>query len=527
MERACSTPEVLGTSMARRLRLIGESVGVGLLAGLVVVAYRVLLEDASGLRTRAYLFLESAGAAAVTGWFMVLILAGVLSGWLLLLAPLAGGSGIPQVKGFLMRQVDLKWFRELLVKFAGGLLALGFGLSLGREGPSVQMGASTGLGFSRGLRRTPLEEKSLVTAGASAGLAAAFNSPLAGVVFALEELHRHFSPILLVSAMTASVTADLVSRSFFGLEPAFRFENLSPLPLSRYPFVLLLGILVAVLGKLFNGSLLWMQTHYGQNRRIPPLLRPVPVFVLAGVIGFMAPRLLGGGHHLIEELTHTRMLLGVLILLFLGKLLFTTFAYSSAVPGGIFLPILVLGALVGKGFGGILFQEGLIAEPMVINFMTLAMAAYFTAVVRAPITGSILITEMTGSFRHMLPLVVVSLVAYVVTDLIHSRSLYDVLLDRMMERKKPGRQKKNLTRARLLLEIPVAWGSRIADRQIREVDWPAGALIVGVRRGEAEWLPEGSMQLLPGDCLLVLVHRDDGPELKRTLLELGEHPDGP
>ncbi|MDG9688473.1 chloride channel protein, partial [Streptomyces sp. DH18] len=128
--------------------------------------------------------------------------------------PMISGSGIPQVEGVLLRELDMTWWKVILGKFFGGVLSIGSGLSLGREGPSVQLGAAIGQGFSKVFRRIKIEEKYLITSGASAGLAAAFNAPLAGAMFALEEVHKNFSPLILLSALSSALSADFIASSF-------------------------------------------------------------------------------------------------------------------------------------------------------------------------------------------------------------------------------------------------------------------------------------------------------------------------
>jgi H+/Cl- antiporter ClcA len=163
-------------------------------------------------------------------WIGVLIIIGYIVGLMVKHEPMISGSGIPQVEGVLLRKLDMSWWRVILGKFIGGILSIGSGLSLGREGPSVQLGAAVGQGFSKVFKRVKIEEKYLITSGASAGLAAAFNEPLAGVMFALEEVHKNFSPLVLLSALSA----DFIASGFFGLKPVFTFVNLTTLPLNLY-----------------------------------------------------------------------------------------------------------------------------------------------------------------------------------------------------------------------------------------------------------------------------------------------------
>lgn len=501
------------------LKVVFEGVIIGAIIGVIVVAYRMCIGYADEVRSLIYEGLKSKSVLHIIGWFIILILAGLFLGKLVEKVPMSKGSGIPQVKGFLIRQIKLDWVKELIAKFIGGIISLGFGLSLGREGPSVQLGATTGLGFSRIFKRFHLEEKYLVTAGASAGLAAAFNAPLAGVMFAIEELHRNFSPIILMCAMGASITADFITSHFFGLAPVFNFKEVPILPLKYYFYIVILGVIVGVLGKLFNSSLLLLQKYFGQNKKIKTIYKPIIPLLISGVIGLAYPMLLGGGHELIVSLSKGQIVLGVLILLFVLKLSFTVICYCSGVPGGIFLPILVLGAIIGKGFGTVAIDTFGMSPEFGMNLLILGMAAYFTAVVKAPITGSILITEMTGSFNQLLPLILVCMVAYIVTDLINCKPIYESLLENMIEHK-DGNWLKESCNNKVVLEIPVTLGSQIEHKRVRNISWPLNCLIVAIKRGDNEVIPNGDFKVYSGDLLIVLTDENTATDLKPKLLAM-------
>jgi len=220
-----------------KLKIVSEGIIVGIISGLIVVLYRYVIEEMSHLIKNVY-SLQVDKPAFIPVWFLILVLTSYIVGRLVKKDPMISGSGIPQVEGVLLRRLKMDWIKVIVGKFVGGVLALGAGLSLGREGPSVQIGAAVGQGFSRVFNRVKIEEKYLITSGASAGLAAAFNAPLAGVIFALEEVHKNFSPIVLLSAMSASLTADFVSKHFFGLHPVFNFAKLQGLPLKYYIYLI-------------------------------------------------------------------------------------------------------------------------------------------------------------------------------------------------------------------------------------------------------------------------------------------------
>ena len=496
-----------------------QSILIGVLSGIVVVGFRLLLEYADLFRVRAYEFLRTAHPGYLAGWVLLVLSVGVFLGWACGKRPMIRGSGIPQIKGALLRKMSLEWLPELPLKIITGVLGIGFGLSLGREGPSVQIGAYIGKGVLGIARRPAVERKYLITSGAAAGLAAAFNAPLAGVLFALEELHKHFSPLLLACAMGASVAGDFVASRFFGLGPAFDFHQIQPLPVTMLPWVILLGALCAVLGDLFKRSLYAAQDLF-PALKIPSILRPAAILLLSVPLGFFLFDVSGGGHALIETLWKEGLGIGFLILLLVSKIGFSALSYGSGTAGGIFLPLLACGALTGKLFGTILNGMGLALTGDSLNFMILGMAAFFTGVVRAPVTGAVLILEMSGNFNHFASLISVCLVAFVVGDLIRSKPVYDILLERLLARN-PGAFKPVHGR-KVILEIPVAEGSCLSHKLVRDIPWPSECLVVGVERGEDHLIPRGATKIHPGDLLHVLVDEEDAGEVKSTLLGMGE-----
>ena len=501
-----------------RYALILEGVAVGAIAGVVVVAFRYLLGYAEILlhnilnygRTHVWF---------VPVWFLILAAAAVIVTLLLKWDSLISGSGIPQVEGEIMGEIDECWWRVLTAKLAGGLIGLGCGLSLGREGPSSQLGAMAAKGFSRLTKRVKTEEKLLMTCGATAGLSAAFNAPIAGVLFSLEEIHKHFSPEILLSSMAASITSDFVSRNVFGLKPVFTFNITHMMPLSTYAHVLILGVIIGLMGVVYNTCLSKSQDLY---QKIPgQTLRLLIPFMMAGVFGFLYPSVLGGGHSLVEVLSSGEMVIGSMCLLFVVKFVFSMVSFGSGAPGGIFLPLLVMGAVIG----GIYFNAvGMVSgslDGLLGNFIILGMAGYFSAIVRAPITGIILISEMTGSFSHLLTLSMVSLAAYLVPDIMRCAPVYDQLLHRLLAKQNPEK-KAVLTGEKVLVEGMIFHGSAAEGMKVSEIAWPKTCLVVSLMRGEAEFVPRGDTKLLAGDKIVVLCDETAEGQLHRTLQEFCE-----
>lgn len=421
------------------LRLLLEGLAVGLGAGISISIFRYLLAGSEILRPVIYHNLREALADGQWQWLALYILSFIIIAYLLKLIvarePMCTGSGIPQIKGILQGDMSMRWFSVLWSKIIGGVLAIGAGMSLGREGPSVQIGACVGQGLSQTSRRTRFEIRILMTAGAGAGLAAAFNAPLAGVIFGLEEMQKTISPAMLLIGITASITAATVTEVVFGMSPVFSMGYLLPLPLNLFDVLVVAGIVIGLLGRLFNIALAYSLNTYSRLG-LSGMKKPLVPLALAGILGFVLPEILGGGNLLVDSLVVTDYTIGFLCLLFVGKFLFTMICFGSGVPGGIFLPMLVLGAAGGAVLAKLLVLAGLLPAMYYADIIVFGMAAYFSAVVKSPVTGSILILEMTGSFQHMLALLVVSLIAYVISDLTGGRPVYDELLDRALGKSK-------------------------------------------------------------------------------------------
>ncbi len=489
-----------------RLKLIFEGILTGAFAGLVVVCFRLMLGWTGKELPKVFAFLRSNAFSWTALWFVSLIISGLILAWLIKVVPMSTGSGIPQVKGILSGFWRFDWLKVIGAKFIGGLLAIGAGLSLGREGPSVQLGAAAGQGISRLLRRTSMEEKYLLTSGSSAGLSAAFNAPLAGVMFALEELHKNFSPVVLASAVASSVTAVFVTREVFGQSSVFDFHNIPVLPFHYYLYVVVLGLLVGAFGVYFNSSLVRFQVFYEKLPLVPQKLKPAIPLIAAGFLGFVLPQALGGGDDLINSLPQMHYTLSLLLVIIAVKFYFTMLSYGSGVPGGIFMPLLAIGALSGNVYGSLAAQY-LHVEPMYVNnFIILAMAAYFSAIVKAPITGSVLIMEMTGNMEQLLPLITVCMSAYIASDLFNGKPVYDVLLNRILAKHrtayKPSPQEHD--EEKHILEKVVSLGAPACDKKICDIDWPENSLLVGIRRGDAELIPAHDTIIYPGDYLIVM-----------------------
>ena len=501
----------------RKLYILIHGILVGILASVVVVLYRLALGYAEDFAFWIY-DIEREKLWLVPIFIIILGIVGYIVGKIVEKNPMVSGSGIPQTKGVLLGYLKNNWITTIVYKFIGGVLSIGSGLSLGREGPSVQLGASVGEGISKKLKCTRVEKKILISSGGAAGLAAAFNAPLAGVMFALEEIYKYFSPLVLLSTMAAAVSADFVSKQIFGIKPVFNFGEAKSIPLDHYWVLIILGIVLGLLGAFYNKILLLSQKLYKKIEFVSMPVKNIIPFVTAGILGIVFPYVLCGGHRVIEEL-HLETTIPFLLLLLIMKFLFSMISFGSGSPGGIFFPLLIIGATIGAIFGNVSINFLGIDSIFFNNFIILAMAGYFTAIVRAPITGVILITEMTGSFSHLLSLTIVSITAYIVADLTKSKPVYDSLLENQLKGKNIEGYSGDDSE-KIVINAVVHYGSDIAGKKVRDISWPSNTLVLSIKRGEEEILPRGNTEIKPGDYLVIIADLNKEAIIRKEILEL-------
>lgn len=491
----------------------------GIITGFVVSFYRWGLEKVSYIRE--YFFEESLinkPLLFLVVWGIFIII-GFLIDFLYRKYPRTSGSGIPQVKALILgRMIYKKWFQELLAKFIAGILSIGAGLSLGREGPSVQLGSYIGYGFSKIFKRNYKDRNYLIISGSSAGLAGAFGAPVAGVMFSIEEIYKYINGKLLMCVFLSSIAANFVGRRIFGIQTAFNIIINYPLEINYYlQFVLyiLFGIVIAFFGKLFTYSLLKAQDIFN-GVKAARWLKISSIMSLSFFLCIVFPEVLGGGHDLAESLVHRKETIIFLGLIFVLKLIFTVISYSTGFAGGIFLPMLVLGALVGKIFGEIVDFLLLTGGDFTTHFIVLGMAAYFVSVVRAPLTGAILILEMTGSFVLLFAIVIVSVVSYYITELLKQEPIYEILYDRM-RKDDIVKNQKNMNKT--IIKIHVMEGSELSRKTITEAFSLDEVLVVSIIRDEIEKIPNGHTVIKAGDVLVILLPENRVSEVKEALIK--------
>jgi len=493
---------------------------VGILTGLTVSFYRWILHVVGHIREHFFKAQDLNNPLKLILVLVLFITVGLIINFIAEKYPKISGSGVPQVKGILMKQLKyVKWSIEFVAKFVTGVMGIGCGLSLGREGPSVQLGSYIGHGISEIFKRNDITERYLVTCGSSAGLAGAFGAPLSGVIFSLEELHRIITSKLLICTFMASVVSDFIGRRFFGMQTAFDIAAIYPKninPYFHFGLIIMFAIFISVFGKIFTVTLIKAQDIF-KGIKLSKYVKVSFVMVLSFVLCLVLPEVTGGGHELAEGLArNNNQMLSFLIIIFVAKLLFTAISYATGFAGGIFLPMLVLGAILGKIYAMVLTNILDLGPEYIPHYMILGMAAFFVAVVKAPLTGTILILEMTGSFEHLLALATVAVVTYYVTSILHLEPIYEILYERM---EKDSCEVKNDC-DRVVVNIPVKHDSVLDDKLISEVHWATDILVVAILRDHEELIPNGDTRIEEGDIVTILVPKAKVDNMKAELFKL-------
>ncbi|WP_251547398.1 ClC family H(+)/Cl(-) exchange transporter [Limosilactobacillus caecicola] len=479
------------------IRQIGRAIVIGIVTGLLVSVFRLLIQSALSGVIACFQYFHHHPWWLVP-WAVGSVVIALLLGRMSQKNPNIKGSGIPQVEGQLTGQFDEQWWPVLWRKFVGGIFGIGSGLFLGREGPSIQLGATIGQGLAEHNHVTKIERRVGIASGAAAGLSAAFNAPIASSMFILEEVYHNFSPLVWLSVFISAVCANGVSMTFFGLRPDLDLPHQVLFPANQYIHLLILGIILGILGRVYQYTILRLGTWSRKVTWLKPAWYPVVPFLLVIPIAWYWPVTLGGGNNLIVSLPHLSLSIPFLFGILLLRFVFSMISYGSEIPGGIFLPILTLGAVIGACYCATLISLGLVSKAYLGNYIIYAMAGYFACISKAPFTAILLITEMVGSMTHLMPLAVVAVAAYVVNDVLGGLPVYMAMFNNFIHRR-PRKELSGMTQ----MTVSIFAGATLDGKLIKDFVWPKGSLVLAIYRGEEELVPRGQTKLQVGDTLVI------------------------
>ena len=396
------------------------SILIGALTGMAVVAF-ILLTERLGMK------LYPVGSAA---WrrFFIPVLGSIGMGYLLFrYFPDARGSGVPQTKAALYAREGVITGGTIFGKFFCTAATLASGIPLGREGPSVQVGAGIASVLGRRLGLQPRHVRALIPAGAAAAIAAAFNTPLAGVIFSLEEIIGDLHAPVLGSVVLASATSWLVLRMLLGNNPLFQVPQYQLVHPAEFAIYAVLGVVGGLVSVAFTKLLLGLRARFLGLPKWTRWFQPAAGGLLVGLMGWWVPQVLGVGYGYVGDALNGRMALRLMALLVVLKLLAVTVSYASGNAGGIFGPSLFIGAMVGGALGSVAHHLWPAYTALPGAYALVGMGTLFAGILRAPMTSVLMIFETTHDYAVIVPLMISNLVSFFISSRMQRQPIYEVL----------------------------------------------------------------------------------------------------
>ena len=433
--------------------------------------------------------------------------------------PECRGGGIPRAEGVLRGVLSFRWFLTLVGTFFGSIISFFCGLPVGSEGPAVLMGTSVGCMCGSVSKNKSTWNRYVMTGGAGAGFAVATGAPLAGILFALEEIHKRFTPMLVICVSVSVVSATYVNHllcGIFGLNPSlFEIHALPSFEIGHIGYLIVLGVLTALAVGVFDKSIdlfRKLTKRFSKFLSVPTKL--VIIFLVTGILAFVLKDAVYSGHDVIHDVFEHNKSAVVLLGLFLLRLLLMLFITDSGATGGIFIPTLAIGALASALSGKILVLFGLPNE-LLGTVVLLGMCAFIGGTLRAPLTASVLFLELTGQFTNLLFVTVVIFTVNFITEMLNQKPFYDIALENMEHIQNEGKHPEIAC-----FEMKVSKNAFVVGKAVRDIMWPHSSVVVSIKRAEEQkddMDNDGEKKLFVGDTLVIRAKFFDENELKGLL----------
>ena len=518
------------------IELVAVGSITGVMVGAIVTLFNILVHEGEHISRDVYAYVR-ANPAFIPLLFLALVAGAFIIGVLVNISSVIRGCGVPQAEGATRGIVRFKWWRDTIAMFTASLLSIFMGLSIGAEGPSVLIGATAGDGVASTLRRNQMIRKYQITGGACTGLAVASNAPLTGMAFAFEEAHKRFTPEVFICAFSSVVFGVLTRTLIYNLlnmevVSAFHSYVFHEMPMRYYGYVVLAGLVCGFLGYGFT-KLCFLMRRLFKKMRVKNdwwthVSRIITAVLIGGAVSLASALVMGGGHELIESLgTHGGTgeyvkesilglpLLWTLLIVLMLKIFVTSVNVGSGIPCGIFIPIIAIGACVGAMLNNVWLEIDPAIAPYCDLLVMICMAAFFTTVVRAPITSIVMICEFTGSFAPLLPVIIAVSIGYIIGEMLRTEGIYEELLEIYEE--ETGIHERA---EKVVFTLTVENGSMAVGRAVRDVLWPGNARVKELMREDEHILPDGGTVLHAGDVLTVVVKTDEPEKIKDELLHI-------
>lgn len=461
---------------------------VGIVTGALVFAFRVVSEWVILLSEHIFAF------AHTHTWGVPVVVAGAVAvaalvSLCLLYSPHSRGGGIPTAVALMRGLITFKWLRNLIFVFVSALFSYLCGIPLGNdEGPAVQMGTAVGRGTSYiGGKKHRGWSRYLMTSGATTGFAVATCAPISGVLFGLEEAHRRFSPLLLMSSATGVLCGMGMLRLLClltgrgDLLSLFHFTLVEVLPLRSIWISVLIGILCGLGAYLFALATLKIRALLHKiPRNVHPFFKVAPVFAVVALIGcfFYEQNVIGTGHHLIEALIANRQIWYLSLVLLLVRAVLVILSSDVGATGGLFTPVLTFGALIGSMTAELLIAVGAMNEQYFPLLVVIGMASFFSASIRTPLTAGVFAIEVFSGFSNIFSIFAAILVSYVIVETIGVTSINEIAIERELHHEHRGKRRLTVD-----VELTVQPQSFAIGKEPRDILWPSFCHVLSVRKG--------------------------------------------
>ena len=493
----------------------------GALTGFTVFFFKLLAKKAEGFSRAIYSFAEG-NLLYIAVLFILLTLLAVATYFLHKRIPEAKGGGIPRTEGILKGALFFRHIRTLVGTVTGSMISFIAGIGVGSEGPSVLIGTALGKVSATRIKNRHAWQRYIMSSGASAGFAVATGAPLSAVLFSLEEVHKRFTPLLIMTVSSAVATAsfinELLSSAMGAGVSLFEIASLKALSLRDIGYVFLLAVITSLFVTLFDCTIeLMSRLRKKRNFKTPPLVKLVLLFLSSGVFAIYASDAVYSGHLVIERVLEKSYTLLPLVALLVIRLAFLIFVTRSDATGGIFIPSLAIGALISGVTAEVFIMLGMPSD-LFATITLLGTCSFIGGMMRSPVMASVFFVELTGQFSSFLFVIVATFISGAIIEFFDKKNFYDRVTEKM-ERE----QNKDKTPEIKTFEVAVAENSFVADKMVRDIMWPSSAVVVSVYRDGKEvsfYENLADVRLLSGDTIRVRVQVLDEDDVRGDLADL-------
>ncbi|MBQ7916582.1 MAG: chloride channel protein [Firmicutes bacterium] len=507
--------------LAHVVPCLGYGLLCGSVAGTVIFFFKLAAQKVEGISRKLYGIMQTSPRYLIIGVLALILLAAVMV-WLHKQVPEAKGGGIPRSEGILRGILSFRWLKTLLGTIAGSMISFFCGLPVGSEGPAVMIGTSLGSMCGNVSKNKAAWNRYIMSGGAGAGFAVATGAPFAAMLFVLEEVHKRFTPMLILivsmSVLAATYMNQLLCAAFSVSPELFHIGALADFELSHMGYLLVLGFIMAGAVGIFDGIIEWFDKLTAKGEGVLPKgTKMMVVFLITGILGMVFAQGVYSGHHVIEDVLEHNMsmvlLCGILVVRLLMMLLIT----NSGATGGIFIPTLAIGALVSALAAKLLMVFGM-PEALFDTVVLLGMCAFIGGTLRAPFTAAALFVELTGQFTNFFFVALVIFIVHFITEVLNQEAFYEKVVKSMKTAENQDKEAHIED-----FEMTISNGAFVVGKTVRDVMWPASSAIVSVIRAESHYIDmdsDGEKKLYAGDTIVLRVRYYDEDEVKNYLYGL-------